>query len=49
LLAWGFDPIRAKLVTMKCKIHAKADTLEPLHVVKYESSSLEKYGAPWFL
>jgi salicylate hydroxylase len=48
LLAWGLDPVRAKLVTVKSSFRAKAETLERFHVGTSESSITETYGAPWF-
>ncbi|KAI1840241.1 hypothetical protein JX265_013033 [Neoarthrinium moseri] len=48
LLAWGLDPVGAKLVTVKSSFRAQADTLERFHVGTTESAIPEKYGAPWF-
>ncbi|KAI0153906.1 salicylate hydroxylase [Pestalotiopsis sp. NC0098] len=48
LLAWGLDPVRAKLVTVKSSFRAKADTLERFHVGTSEAAIAETYGGPWF-
>lgn len=48
LLAWGLDPVRARLVTVKSSFRAKADTLERFHVGTSEAAIAETYGGPWF-
>lgn len=48
LLAWGLDPVRAKLVLVKSSFRAKADTLERFHVGTTEASMAQTYGAPWY-
>lgn len=49
LLAWGLDPIRAKLITVKSSFRAKASTLERFHVGTSEATIPDTYGGPWFL
>ncbi|KAK1997909.1 salicylate hydroxylase [Colletotrichum falcatum] len=48
LLAWGLDPVKARLVVLRCSFRAKGDTLERFHVGA-EDYVEERYGAPWCL
>jgi salicylate hydroxylase len=48
LLAWGFDPVRAKLITAKSSFRANGRTLETIMDVRLEGIE-EQYGSPWFL
>lgn len=49
LLALGMEPVRAKFVTAESLLRAKGDTLEQIHLVKFEPPMEVAYGAPWFL